>query len=179
MSGIDPAADDPIFDDEYQRARRRRMLAAGLTVKPGPTRADGTRVHDCHVGTGITPKDATVEPPEPRAAEERPRGHLIRDSGINLNEVTRLQRRAGHQVRRGSRRLEVAVAFLKRELAAGPTPARVIYERAARAGLSERTIDRAKREAQIASKRLKADRGMQWFWHLPGMEPSSLDRCVH
>lgn len=74
--------------------------------------------------------------------------------------------------------MDGAVAFLKRELAAGPTSARVIYERGARAGLSERTIDRAKREAQIESKRLKTDRGMQWFWCPPGMEPASLDQCV-
>ena len=71
----------------------------------------------------------------------------------------------------------MAVAFLKRELAAGPTSARVIYERGARVGLSD-APQTGQTGGQIGSKRLKTARGMQWLWYLPGMEPSPLDDCV-
>jgi hypothetical protein len=176
MSAADPTGDDLIFEDEYQRARRRRMRTAGLTAKPAPSKAGGALVHDRDARAGVTRKDVLYECPGPRAFEERPRATLTRSSDVTPSEVMELREGAEVRGRQKPSCWGEAVAFLKRELAAGPTPARVIYERGARIGLSERTIDRAKDGANIGSKRLKTGQGMQWFWCLPGIEPSSLDQ---
>lgn len=169
---------DVTFEDEYQRARRRRMLAAQVAAEQEPPKVSDALVHNRHLGTGISTNVAQGESPEPRGKDERPRETLIHAWDTTPIEFTRRLKRAEFKVRRKSSRLEMAVAFLKRELAAGPTSARVIYERGARVGLCERTTDRAKSEAQIRSKRLKTDRGMHWVWYLPGTEPFSLDDRV-
>jgi hypothetical protein len=178
MSAAISTAGDLDFEDDYQRARRMRMRAAGLAGNPEPTKVGRAPVHSSHEGTEVLPKDAQAENPEPRAVEERPLATHNRASDLTPSESPRSGGRAEVRSRQKLSRLERAVALLKQELAAGPASARVIYERGARAGLSERTIDRAKREAQVESKRIKTDRGMRWFWCLPSMEPGSLDQCV-
>ena len=80
--------------------------------------------------------------------------------------------------RQKSSRLQDAISFLKQKLAGGAVAADEIKVRGEAEGLSERTLTRAKSEAQIGSKKFKTDRGSQWFWYLPGMEPASLDECL-
>ena len=145
---------DVTFEDEYQRARRRRMLVARMAAKPVPPKVDGALVHDRHAGTAISATVAQGESPkpEPGGTDEPPRATLIRASNTTPIEVTRRPERAEFRVRQKLSRLEMAVAFLKRELAAGPTPARVIYERGARVGLSE-AHDRPGQEGSRRSDR--------------------------
>jgi len=59
--------------------------------------------------------------------------------------------------------LEVAQDFLRDILADGKRPAKEIYEEGISFGLSERTLDRAKAELGIVSKR----DGKTWVWGLP------------
>jgi hypothetical protein len=61
------------------------------------------------------------------------------------------------------------VDFLRAELDVGPRPAKEIRKAAADAGVSPRTLDRAKAALKVTSEREGgiADKG-QWFWRLPG-----------
>ena len=59
-------------------------------------------------------------------------------------------------------RLSEAVHFLKTELADGPKPATKILRAADQAGISRKTLDRAKNPAGVESARLEYDGG--WVW---------------
>jgi hypothetical protein len=60
---------------------------------------------------------------------------------------------------------EEALTWLATELMKGPRPANELYEAADRAGISERTLERAKSDLGVVSQR--AGRG--WMWNLPGV----------
>jgi hypothetical protein len=141
MNALRLMRDDAAFDDDYQRARRRRMLADRVTASPEPAKLGSDLVHDRHEGAGTPANDAQGKPPQPKPAgfEEPPRETLGRASEIITCAVTGLREVAPALSPRKSSRLVRAVTFLKQELAAGPTSAKVIYGRGAGAGLSERT----------------------------------------
>jgi hypothetical protein len=58
---------------------------------------------------------------------------------------------------------EEALTWLETELMKGPRPANELYEAADRAGISERTLERAKSDLGVVSKRA----GKSWVWGLP------------
>jgi hypothetical protein len=58
-----------------------------------------------------------------------------------------------------------AAGFLRQELAGGPRPAHEILDRAREAGISERTLRRAKRLLAVRAK--KVDFRGAWYWILP------------
>lgn len=73
------------------------------------------------------------------------------------------------------RPIDDAVDFLETELARGPRPETEIRAKASLAGITKRTLDRAKKELGVESKK----RGMgAWYWHLPGtQERASAEGC--
>lgn len=64
---------------------------------------------------------------------------------------------------------EEAVTFLTEMLAGGPVSAKIVMEKALKAGFSEITIRRAKKDANIGSYRVTRSKGL-WRWCLPGDE---------
>lgn len=60
--------------------------------------------------------------------------------------------------------LAEAAAFLETELAGGPVPASVLLDRAQGAGISRRTLFRAKGARGIASRRLGFEPSSGWVW---------------
>ena len=98
--------------------------------------------------------------------EEVPNGELrvarIVDDGISPYTGTELL--AIETRSRGSKRAE-AIAFLEEQLADGPKPAGWLQDEAARLGIAEMTLSRAKSDLGIRST--KADFGGGWIWALP------------
>lgn len=64
--------------------------------------------------------------------------------------------------------IEEAVEFLRVELTDGPLPASEVFRRAKEAGLSDRTLKRAKKHAGVTSKRhgKPGESGGGWLWEL-------------
>jgi hypothetical protein len=66
------------------------------------------------------------------------------------------------------RRLEEAKVFLSQHLAAGPQPARVLLNAAAKAGIAERTLHRAKDLLMVTTEREGGYAGHgHWVWYPP------------
>jgi hypothetical protein len=64
------------------------------------------------------------------------------------------------------RRLEEAKAFLCRQLAGGPQPARMLLSNARAAGIAERTLHRAKDLLGVTTERAGGYAGYgQWVWY--------------
>jgi hypothetical protein len=88
---------------------------------------------------------------------------------------------ADELVARSARRVDNprdrAAAFLEQFLAAGPRTARDIWKAAQEAGLSARTLQRAKPGLNIRCRRSHADGRPVSYWLLPGQEvtPVGLD----
>jgi hypothetical protein len=71
-----------------------------------------------------------------------------------------------------------AATFLEQFLAAGPRTSRDIWEAAKTAGLSARTIQRAKKSLDIRSKSVDTDGRRVYYWLLPSQElPAELSSC--
>ena len=68
----------------------------------------------------------------------------------------------------GAGKTEAAVDWLALTLAGGPRPVSELYSDADRAGISERTLDRAKGELGVVSEKV----GTGWLWRLPATELS-------
>ena len=69
------------------------------------------------------------------------------------------------------RRLEEAKAFLRLQLAAGPQPARAILKSARVAGISTRTLHRAKDALGVMPERAGGYGAHgKWTWYPPGVE---------
>ena len=66
---------------------------------------------------------------------------------------------------------ERATAFLEEFLAGGPRTARELWEAAQGAGLSARTLQRAKKKLGIRSRRVYKDKQPVTYWLLRGQEP--------
>ena len=58
---------------------------------------------------------------------------------------------------------ERAWEFLKQQLKDGPKPSVDVHQAAAEAGISQRTLDRTKREHDVASDK----KGARWYFSLP------------
>jgi hypothetical protein len=72
---------------------------------------------------------------------------------------------------------ERAAAFLKQFLAGGPRSADDIWQAAQKAGLSARTVQRAKNGLNIRSCRVQAEGKPVSYWLLPGQQlPAALSR---
>lgn len=69
---------------------------------------------------------------------------------------------------------EEAREWLRDELAGGPRPPTQLKGEATKAGISWRTIERAKSELGVKSTRAKSSR--EWRWHLPGSAQDRQDR---
>ena len=60
-----------------------------------------------------------------------------------------------------------AVIWLSAELARGPRPATELYEAAARAGIPDRTLERAKKELRVQSHRVPRGKQSVSYWSDP------------
>jgi len=70
----------------------------------------------------------------------------------------------------GGSDLIAAVTFLRAELADGPLPGKVVYSAAVSIGISKRTLERAKSQISVLTRRIgaKGKRGAGiWSWELP------------
>jgi hypothetical protein len=85
------------------------------------------------------------------------------------DDVLRAMDRGHH----GPSPLDRAVAFLRSELARGPMGAAEITQLASRHGIDTTTLNRAKREAGVESRR----RGRGWVWKL--VEPAQGAQDCH
>jgi len=85
-------------------------------------------------------------------------------SPISADEVLA---RAGH---RGRGPRDLAATFVEQFLAAGPRTSRDLWEAAQKAGLSARTLNRAKKELGIRCQRRHSDGRQVSYWLLPGQE---------
>ena len=64
-------------------------------------------------------------------------------------------------------RRAVAIRLLAELLAAGPLPASEARRRVLATGIAPRTIDRAKAEMGVRSRRERRRPDGRWFWELP------------
>jgi hypothetical protein len=69
--------------------------------------------------------------------------------------------------------LQQAIAFLEELLRAGRVPSDDVYRQARDAGISERTLKRAKAKLAIESKKVTCDDRTTWYWTPPN-DPLSL-----
>jgi hypothetical protein len=69
--------------------------------------------------------------------------------------------------------LRQAIAFLEELLSAGRVPSEDVYRQAHAAGISTRTLERAKAELAIESKKVTCDDRTTWYWTPPN-DPLSL-----
>jgi len=60
-----------------------------------------------------------------------------------------------------------AIRLVAELLAAGPAPASAVRRRVLAAGIAARTIDRAKAEMGVRSRRERRRPDGRWFWELP------------
>jgi hypothetical protein len=67
------------------------------------------------------------------------------------------------QIRPEPRPGDVATRFLIEELSVGPVPAKHLLSKAKTLGISDRTLDRAKKQLRITAQK----RGERWIWSLP------------
>jgi len=65
-------------------------------------------------------------------------------------------------------RRDEAADFLADALKAGPVAAKTITAQAEQEGISEKTLQRAKRQLHVESRRRAQGDGYQWLWYLPG-----------
>jgi hypothetical protein len=84
------------------------------------------------------------------------------------SSLTALQLLAGAGGSRSARPRDCARAFLEFFLAGGPHTSREIWEAAQEHGLSEHTLDRAKKELRIRSRRVWKEGKQLSYWLLPG-----------
>jgi putative DNA primase/helicase len=66
-------------------------------------------------------------------------------------------------------------AWLRQALAGGPRPAKELYAEAAEAGVSERTLERAKQALAVVSLQRGHKKDKVWYWALP--ERQALPTC--
>jgi hypothetical protein len=78
---------------------------------------------------------------------------------LTVDEVLAAETRARHK----TSSLDEAVAYLKQALTLGPMPVHEVYKSGAKVGLSERTLDRAKKAVEIESVKFKTKQGMKYF----------------
>ena len=128
-------------------------------------------------GKGISLPDPVVVEPDPRDAPD-PTDPGNRRLSVIKNNLAPPPEPIGMRVgERGPRfgpapeppspnpELDRAVDFLREQLAGGPTPARLLKARYHAAGLSDATVNRAKKKLAIRSYRPPGQR--HWFWALP------------
>lgn len=63
-----------------------------------------------------------------------------------------------------------AASWLSQQLAAGPRKVSELYAAAAEAGIPERTLDRAKSELRIASRKVRFNDRSVWYWYDSGSD---------
>ncbi len=63
--------------------------------------------------------------------------------------------------------IDQAKDFLIGELTLGAKSAKAILNDARECGISSKTLERAKKDLKIESKKSKSDFGSGWNWHLP------------
>ena len=78
---------------------------------------------------------------------------------ITANEA--MQAAGGHTAKREARE------FLLERLEAGPVNSDDLVEEAKQEGISKRTLDRAKKELGIKSRKQRGSTGGGWLWELP------------
>ncbi len=74
-----------------------------------------------------------------------------------------------------AKELERAKSFLRDLLARGPVAATDVLERGKQAGLSQRTLKRAKDDLGVDSKKSGDVNDRRWFWRLPSSVPASTE----
>jgi len=99
-------------------------------------------------------------------------GYELREGGLywtGESSLTAAQILAADSGARASE-LDEAVAFLKDELTEGPVPAKDVYRDAEDIGIARRTLERAKAQAGIITRR-QGEKGKKgsgaWVWELP------------
>jgi RecA/RadA recombinase len=88
---------------------------------------------------------------------------LIREDGISPYGGSELL--VGDEPGSRGSRLAEAIAFLEAELGDGERPAKALLERAKEVGISPSTLDRAKDNRRVRTRKLDYGRG--WAWRLP------------
>jgi hypothetical protein len=97
------------------------------------------------------------------------------DGGVPALEWLGTSNHSADKLLGGAARTEVpprdrAVAFLEQFLKDGPRTSRDIWEAAQKAGLSARTLHRAREGLDISSLRFHADGQLVSYWRLPGQQ---------
>jgi hypothetical protein len=64
--------------------------------------------------------------------------------------------------------LPLAVRFLQEQLAIGPAQRQTLLELAGQAGISFRTLERAKVQLGVLSQQRREAGRNAWYWRLPG-----------
>jgi RecA-family ATPase len=98
-------------------------------------------------------------------------GYEIREgvfSWTGKSDLTADRILASEQSVKNSLRIEDAAEFLREELSTGPMSSKDIMSRALKAGLSERTVWRAKKEVGVQAHKIGGER---WAWELPARAP--------
>ena len=131
----------------------RSVLLAGCDAEDNQSRAL------VHIKSNLAPAGPSV-------------GYELRDGGFywtGESSLTAAQILAADNGACGSE-LDEAITFLRDELSDGPVPARGVYRDAEGTAISKRTLDRAKSQLGIITRRLgeKGKRGGGgWTWQLP------------
>jgi len=136
----------------------RSVLLAGCDIENPQNRAL------VHIKSNLTPAGPSI-------------GYELRDGGFywtGESSLTAAQILAADNGT-GTSELDEAIAFLKDELADGSVPAKDVYRDAESMGIARRTLERAKAQVGIITRRQgeKGKRGSGvWVWELP----ADLDR---
>jgi hypothetical protein len=108
------------------------------------------------------------------AAKGASQGYQLRDDNFywtGESSLTSTQILAGDDNSGNRSEKDEAADFLRDELANGPVPAKDVYRNAEGAGISKRTLERAKKQIGIVTGRLrekgKPGGGGFWTWQLP------------
>jgi putative DNA primase/helicase len=145
-----------IADDEENEGRRL-MLPLKNNIGPDQT-GFSFRIEPMRLGNGIdTSRIAWDSAPVTRTADDV----LAAESSPGDDRSA----------------LEDAKDFLCEMLAAGPVEGKTIYRQAEEAGHAKRTIDRAKRELNVDSRKASASMNGPWRWELPPKVAKVAEDC--
>jgi hypothetical protein len=119
-----------------------------------PSRPTMQRIDDREWGGRQPGADDEVDPRRSSPSREAPVGNRSEAPGCGrTNEAPPPSRKFIVQKRKQPKRIDQAIAFLRRELADGEVAAALLEERAKASGISLRTLDRARARLKVISRR--------------------------
>jgi hypothetical protein len=148
--------------DEIIRKTWREQHASSPQAKPSRPTAQRT------AGREWVDRQSTaghkVDPRRSRGSREAPLGNRSDGPWYGMNDQAPPQRA---KRRRGPKQIDRAVAFLRRELAGGEVAAACLEEKAKTSGISSRTLDRARAQLKVISRRTGFARDGKCWLSLP------------